>query len=203
MATTRIPMLFIRLYGCTNENGLISNTSRRTLEAPSLPARLSYVVMNPSANSWKFYDSRWMSDERVITDHTTGHSILVHDVDIVDDEDVFIFDLDDPIEAYRQALMKMQELWAQIILPEPEPVHEHEDDMPGADYLRESFVHDDELPAPDTTSEHYQKGVSDAANGDGYSQYYAGFIDEGTGEHVRPAGRRESFEYHMGFKSRQ
>lgn len=110
----RIPMLFIRLYPCTLENGLRSNTDRHTIDGPSLPARLSYVVLLPKYNDWKQYNSQWMHDEYLITDHRTGHSIFQHDVDIVADEDKYVFDLDDVNEAYRQAVEKMKELWASI-----------------------------------------------------------------------------------------
>lgn len=113
----RIPMLFIRLYPCTLENGLRSNTDRHTIDGPSLPARLSYVVLLPKYNAWKQYNSQWMRDEYLITDHRTGHSIFQHDVDIVADEDKYVFDLDDPNESFRQALAKMQELWAGLTLP--------------------------------------------------------------------------------------
>lgn len=82
--------------------------------------------------------------------------------------------------------------------------HEHSvfEDAPGAEYLNEPrHLHDDELPPANKDSEHYLAGVQDRRNGDLYSQHYAGYIDETTGEHVRPAGRKESLEYHMGYKN--
>lgn len=107
----RIPMLFVRLYTCNKTNGLVPNSND-----PNKPQRISYVVMFPTANDWKTYNSSWMCNPHLVTDAKHGQAIYIHDVDIVADEDVFVFDDDDSNVAYLAALKKMQELWASLDL---------------------------------------------------------------------------------------
>lgn len=113
MSNLRIPMLFIRVYPCTPETGLRPNSTRHTIDGGH-PARVSYVVLHPKYNDWKQYNSQWMNDPCLITDHRSGHGVFVHDVDIVADEDKYVFDSDDSEEALHMALMKMQQLWTTV-----------------------------------------------------------------------------------------
>lgn len=87
-----IPMLFVRDYA----------------------GKISYVVMNPDCCNWRPYDSTWMRSEHLQTDGYAKKQIYTHDVDICKDENVFVFDDDDPEVSFRHALRKMQELWAQL-----------------------------------------------------------------------------------------
>lgn len=124
MSNPRIPMLFVRVYPCTPETGLRPNSTRRA--RCGCPARISYVVLHPKHNDWKQYNSQWMNDPCLITDHRSGHGVYVHDVDIVADEDKYVFDSDDSEEALHMALMKMQQLWATIQVPNVEEVSDGE-----------------------------------------------------------------------------
>lgn len=111
----RIPLLFTRFYSCTDDNGLTPNAPGRKTDH-GYPLRISFVVMLPKYNDGRIYDSRWMCDGDLITDDKLGHMILVDDVDIVEQEDVYIFDEDDHELAHKQALRKMKELWAEMEL---------------------------------------------------------------------------------------
>lgn len=61
-----------------------------------------------------------------------------------------------------------------------------------------TFLFDDELGEPDTTSDEYLEGVKDATEGNGYNQYYLPtFNDNGSVRSVPKGG----FNYDQGFKS--
>lgn len=105
-----MPIMFTRCYKCTDENGLKPNVD----ETNGVHNRVSFVVMMPTYSNPVPYDSTWMNDDKLHHDPANGYNIYLNDIDLVDDKDVFVFDLDDVVESRRQAMLKMQDLWKQI-----------------------------------------------------------------------------------------
>lgn len=104
----RIPFMFIRRRKCNAENKLISNT-------PNEETRLSVIVMFSSCCDEKIYNSAWHGNDILSPNNNDFDDYTTQmDVDIVSEENIFVFDSDDCLKNYNDGLSKMKELWAQV-----------------------------------------------------------------------------------------
>ncbi len=105
-----MPIMFIRCYKCTEQNGLIPNVDISN----GIRNRVSFVVILPSYSYPKEYDSGWQKHPMLIHDPSLGYAVYVQDIDTIKEDNVFVFDYDDVEESRRQALSKMRQLWNQL-----------------------------------------------------------------------------------------
>jgi hypothetical protein len=113
----RIPMMFMQYRLCTPENGLTPNLEgvRSNPNGPGHgPYRLTFVVFLPTCNDERFYNSTWMNDPHLLTDGKNGHYVTQFDVDLVGEEDKYVFDSDDMEQSRREAITKMKQLWSEL-----------------------------------------------------------------------------------------
>lgn len=99
-----MPFLFLRDIPCTDENGLEPNAYGLGR------VRRSYVVKLTKYSDYSHYRHEWMDDQETFP---PGCEVYRPDVDIT--ETVFVYDHDDTLQSYQEAMAKMKELWASFI----------------------------------------------------------------------------------------
>lgn len=72
----------------------------------------TYIVVLPTAIDETYIETSWQDNDIF----PTGE-IYHPTIDTVDPKDIYIFDSEDEEENHRQALLKMKELWAQVVIP--------------------------------------------------------------------------------------
>lgn len=107
----KFPFMFIRRIKCTDENGLKQNGRATGYHS-------TYVVMLSENWTGKHYASAWMDNPILGESERDDDIVLVPDVDVVAEENIFVFDSDDAVANELAALQKMKELWAQIEIPQ-------------------------------------------------------------------------------------
>jgi hypothetical protein len=97
-----IPMLFRRNQPCPPGSDIQPNSDING------PHRVSYIVALPTYTDYTHLRTAWQ-DNPVFPEG----EICIPSIDILGDENTFVFDGPDPDANYRQAHAKMKELWAQ------------------------------------------------------------------------------------------
>lgn len=82
---------------------------------PNSTKPTSYIVVLPMHLDETYVETAWQGN----SDFPSGE-MHQPSIDILDKKDTYIFDSDDSHENYRQALLKMKELWAQVEIPPKE-----------------------------------------------------------------------------------
>jgi hypothetical protein len=105
-----IPQLHMRHQPCP-EGGPVLPNSYHLDETGRHRVRISYIVALPDHSDFTYRKTAWQDNPNF-----PEGQIHVPSIDILAEENTFIFDGDDPEENYRQALVKMKELWAQAMV---------------------------------------------------------------------------------------
>lgn len=99
-----IPLLFMRRQPCPSGGTVLPNSDING------PHRVSFIVVLPTCVDYAHLSTAWQ-DNPVFP----AGEILIPSIDTLASADTHVFDGDDPEENFRQAQVKMMELWARVL----------------------------------------------------------------------------------------
>jgi hypothetical protein len=108
----RIPMLFLRMQPCPPDSPVRPNSARINPDGHLTgyhPVRESYVVAYPTHTDYSSVSTAWQDNPLF-----PEGEMYLPGIDLLAQEDTYVFDGDSPKENLRQALAKMKELWMRV-----------------------------------------------------------------------------------------